>query len=156
MRDAVLSACAAADALVMAAAPADFTPPATAAHKIKKDGTGRLALELEETPDILKSVHEAGLPVIRVAFAAETQRVVEYAREKLLRKGVHLIAANDVTAEGAGFGTDTNLVTILDAEGRSEELPLLSKYDVAIRILDRIVALLGEQRTRRMQEAQPA
>jgi phosphopantothenoylcysteine decarboxylase/phosphopantothenate--cysteine ligase len=146
LRDAVLAACAGADALIMAAAPADFSPAASAEHKIKKDGSGRLVLELEETPDILRAVQEAGLPVVRVAFAAETQRVVEYAREKLLRKGVHLIAANDVTAEGAGFGTDTNLVTLLDAEGGTEQLPLLSKYDVGTRILDRVAALLGRGR----------
>jgi phosphopantothenoylcysteine decarboxylase/phosphopantothenate--cysteine ligase len=145
MRDAVLAACRQADALVMAAAPADFSPTAAAEHKIKKDGSGRLVLELEETPDILRAVQQAGLDVVRVAFAAETQRVVEYAREKLLRKGVQLVAANDVTAPGAGFGTDTNLVTLIDAAGTVEALPLLPKYDVAMRILDRVVALLRER-----------
>ena len=143
LRDAVLAACREADALVMAAAPADFTPAGTAEHKIKKDGSGRLALELTETPDILQAVHDAALPVIRVGFAAESQHVVEYARAKVARKGLHLIAANDITAEGAGFGTDTNLVTLIDADGRVEALPLLSKYEVAQRILDRVAALLA-------------
>lgn len=147
MRDAVLEACRQADALIMAAAPADFAPTAAAEHKIKKDGSGRLVLELEETPDILRAVQQAGLDLVRVAFAAETHRVVEYAREKLLRKGVHLVAANDVTAPGAGFGTDTNLVTLIDAAGNVESLPLLPKYDVAMRILDRVAALLRERRT---------
>jgi phosphopantothenoylcysteine decarboxylase/phosphopantothenate--cysteine ligase len=143
MRDAVLAVCAKADTLIMAAAPADFTPAAAAEHKIKKDGSGRLALELEETPDILKSVHEAGLPVIRVGFAAESRNLIAYAREKVARKGLHLIAANDITAAGAGFGTDTNLVTLLDEQGRAEQLPLLPKYDVSMRILDRVAALLA-------------
>ena len=149
MRDAVLAACAGADALIMAAAPADFTPAEAAEHKIKKDGSGRLVLELEETPDILQAVHRAGLPVVRVGFAAESRNLVEYARSKVERKGLDFIAANDITAEGAGFGTDTNLVTLLDAEGRAAPLPLLPKYDVALRILDRVVSLLEERETQR-------
>jgi phosphopantothenoylcysteine decarboxylase/phosphopantothenate--cysteine ligase len=156
MRDAVLAACAGADALIMAAAPADFTLALSAEHKIKKDGTGHLTLELEETPDILKSVHEANLPVVRVGFAAESRDLLAYAREKVTRKGLHLIAANDVTAEGAGFGTDTNLVTLLDAEGGVEDLPLLSKYEVAGRLLDRVAALLAEGRQLSRQDAKSA
>jgi phosphopantothenoylcysteine decarboxylase/phosphopantothenate--cysteine ligase len=156
MRDAVLTACAGADALIMAAAPADFTPAQRAEHKIKKDGTGRLTLALAETPDILKAVHEANLPVVRVGFAAESRDLLAYAREKVARKGLHLIAANDVTAEGAGFGTDTNLVTLLDAEGRAEPLPLLPKYEVAMRLLDRVAALLAEGRHLLRQDAQGA
>jgi phosphopantothenoylcysteine decarboxylase/phosphopantothenate--cysteine ligase len=143
MRDAVVGACMHADAVVMAAAPADFTPVATAEHKIKKDGSGRLVLELEETPDILRSLQQAGVPSVRVGFAAESHNVVEYAREKILRKGIDFIAANDITAEGAGFGTDTNLVTLIGADGSIERLPLLPKYDVAMRILDRVAALLA-------------
>jgi phosphopantothenoylcysteine decarboxylase/phosphopantothenate--cysteine ligase len=146
MRDAVLAACAHADALIMAAAPADFTPARAAEHKIKKDGSGRLVLELEETPDILLAVHRAGLPVVRVGFAAESRNLVEYAREKVARKGLDLIVANDITAEGAGFGTDTNLVTLLDAAGGREDLPLMSKYDVAQRILDRVAERLATGR----------
>lgn len=145
LRDAVLAACRTADALIMAAAPADFSPALSAEHKIKKDGSGLLTLDLEETPDILLAVQQSGLPVLRVAFAAETQRVVEYAQAKLLRKGVDLIAANDVTAEGAGFGTDTNLVTLIGVDGTVEQLPLLSKYDVSLRILDRVAVLLRDR-----------
>ncbi len=143
MRDVVLELCAGADALIMAAAPADFTPAAAAEHKIKKDGSGRLLLELEETPDILRAVHDAGLPVVRVGFAAESQNLLAYARDKVARKGLDLIVANDITAVGAGFGTDTNLVTLIDASERVESLPLLSKYDVAMRILDRVAGLLA-------------
>ena len=142
MCNAVLEVCRAADALIMSAAPADFTPGTAAEHKIKKDGSGRLTLTLEETPDILKAVHEARLPVVRVGFAAESQNLVEYARDKVVRKGLDLIAANDITAEGAGFGVDTNLVTLIDAGGHVDQLPLLSKYDVAQRILDRVADIL--------------
>ena len=143
LRDAVMEHCCHADALVMSAAPADFSPVSSADHKIKKDGSGRLLLEMEETPDILKTVHEAGLPLVKVGFAAETRAVVQYAQEKVLRKGLDFIAANDVTAQGAGFGTDTNLVTLIDAGGGIEDLPLMSKYDVGMRILDRVAALLA-------------
>jgi phosphopantothenoylcysteine decarboxylase / phosphopantothenate---cysteine ligase len=145
LRDAVLAACAVADALIMAAAPADFTPATAAEHKIKKDGSGRLSLALEETPDILQAVRDAGLSVARIGFAAESRNLIEYARDKVARKGLAMIVANDITAEGAGFGTDTNLVTLVDATGHAEELPLLSKYDVAVRILDRVAALLHER-----------
>lgn len=146
MRDAVLAAAAAADALIMAAAPADFTPGAAAEHKIKKDGSGWLTLELEETPDILQAVHRAGLPVVRVGFAAESRDVVAYARDKVARKGLDLIAANDITAEGAGFGADTNIVTLVDAAGEAVQLPIMTKYEVAMRILDRVAALLERGR----------
>ncbi len=142
LRDAVLAACADADALIMSAAPADFTPAASAEHKIKKDGSGRLLLALEETPDILQAVRDSGLPVLRVGFAAESRDLEQYAREKVARKGLALIVANDITATDAGFGTDTNRVSIFDATGGAEHLPLLSKYDVACRILDRVAALL--------------
>ena len=144
MRDAVLAACAAADALIMAAAPADFQPAQSAAHKIKKDGRN-LQLELEPTPDILQAVAEAGLPVVRVGFAAETRDLLAYAREKMARKGLDLIVANDVTAADAGFGVDTNRVTVLDREDGVEEWPLLSKAAVAHRILDRVRRALQDR-----------
>jgi phosphopantothenoylcysteine decarboxylase/phosphopantothenate--cysteine ligase len=146
MRDAVLDACRDADALILAAAPADFTPAASAEHKIKKDGSGHLSLSLAETPDILQAVRDAGLPVLRVGFAAESRDLVAYAREKVVRKGLAFIVANDITAAGAGFGTDTNLVTLIGPDGEPEHLPLLSKYDVAMRILDRVAGLLAGYR----------
>jgi phosphopantothenoylcysteine decarboxylase/phosphopantothenate--cysteine ligase len=145
MLDAVLAACREADALVMAAAPADFTPAYAAGHKIKKDGSGRLRLELEETPDILKAVYEAKLPVVRVGFAAETDDLLANAREKIGRKGLDFILANDVTAADAGFGVDTNRVTLLDRHGAVEEWPLLSKLDVAHRILDHVRTVLQQR-----------
>lgn len=137
MRDAVLDACRDADALIMAAAPADFQVASAAEHKIKKNGS-RLTLELEITPDILGAVHQAGLPLLRVGFAAETRDLVAYARDKVARKGLDLIVANDVSAADAGFGVDTNRVTLIDRAGAVDEWPLMSKAEVAHRLLDRV------------------
>jgi phosphopantothenoylcysteine decarboxylase/phosphopantothenate--cysteine ligase len=146
MRDAVLEQVADADGLVMAAAVADYQPPEALGQKIKRKDRDGLDLSLVRTPDILAEVG-ARPGLIKVAFAAESHDVVGYARQKIASKGVDLIAANDITAAGAGFGTETNRVTIIDRSGAEEELPLLSKYDVAWRILDRVVALLGRPTT---------
>jgi phosphopantothenoylcysteine decarboxylase/phosphopantothenate--cysteine ligase len=150
MRDAVLRAVIddGADALVMAAAVADFRPSTTASAKLAR-GDG-LTLELQPTEDILA---EAGArardldprPVI-VGFAAEAGSL-ERAPEKLRRKAADLLVANDVSEAGSGFGTDTNRVVILGADGSRAELPLLAKREVADRLLDRVVALLDERRT---------
>ncbi|HXH22263.1 MAG TPA: bifunctional phosphopantothenoylcysteine decarboxylase/phosphopantothenate--cysteine ligase CoaBC [Dehalococcoidia bacterium] len=142
MRRAVLEATEDADVLVMAAAVSDFRPAEVAAEKIKKR-EGGLVLELRENEDFF---HEVPDRVIKVAFAAETQDVVANARLKPLSHGhLDLICANDVSAEDSGFAVDTNRVTILDAEGGVEELPLLTKYEVAHRILDRVVGLLASR-----------
>ncbi len=138
MQDAVAAHCQGADVLIMAAAVADYQPASTAEQKIKRTGEG-LILALTETPDVLASVRG---DFVRVGFAAESQELVENAQEKLRRKGLDLIVANDITAEGSGFGSDTNKVTILDAHGGIESLPLLPKYEVAHRVLDQVVALL--------------
>ncbi|HKS92550.1 MAG TPA: bifunctional phosphopantothenoylcysteine decarboxylase/phosphopantothenate--cysteine ligase CoaBC, partial [Tepidiformaceae bacterium] len=114
------------DAVIMAAAPADFRPDAAAGQKIKKQpGQERLALELVLNPDIIATLPGGG---VRVGFAAETENLAEYARRKLASKRLHFIVANDVTAAGSGFGTETNEVVILHDDGRVEELPLQSKY----------------------------
>lgn len=137
MHRAVADALVGADVLVMAAAVADYRPASVAAQKIKKSGAA-VKIELEPTTDILAAtvgVGESGL--IRVGFAAETNDMLENARSKLDRKGLHLIVANDVTEEGSGFGTDTNRVVLLHRDGRREDLPLLSKLDVAHEILTR-------------------
>jgi len=143
-----------ADALVMAAAVADFSPIRVSPVKVSR-GEG-LTLELESTPDLLAEVarivsgtDSAGAatraPVeprpVLVGFAAETGSL-ERAPEKLRAKGVDLLVANDVAEAGSGFGTDTNRVSILDAAGARDDLPLLSKREVADRILDRIAAAL--------------
>jgi len=133
------------DALVMAAAVADFTPAAPADRKIPR-GDG-LSLELTPTPDLLAEVgaqaasRAGGPPPVLVGFAAETGSL-DRAAGKLASKGVDLLVANDVSEPGSGFGTDTNRVTILDRAGAREELPLLPKREVADRILDRIAHAL--------------
>jgi phosphopantothenoylcysteine decarboxylase/phosphopantothenate--cysteine ligase len=141
MRDAILPVCDDADALVMAAAVADFYPVETAAQKIKKTGD-QLSLELNRTPDILVEIarlREAGCgPKVVVGFAAETEDLLTNAREKLKRKGLDLIAANDVSAADAGFAVDTNRVTLLSADGGAESLPLMTKDEVAHEIWDRL------------------
>jgi phosphopantothenoylcysteine decarboxylase/phosphopantothenate--cysteine ligase len=145
MRDAVLSASDGADALVMAAAVADYRPVQAVAQKIKKTGD-QLNLQLSRTPDILAEVarlREAGRgPSVAVGFAAETEDLLENARDKLERKRLDLIAANDVSAIDAGFAVDTNRVTLLSADGVVEALPLMAKEDVAHQIWDRVCQLL--------------
>jgi len=142
MRDAVLSACAGADALLMAAAVSDFRPAAAGEQKIKKGEAG-LLLELAQTDDILSEVPDT---LVKVGFAAETEDLLANAAKKLAAKRLDLICANDVSAADAGFGADTNRVTILDRAGGRQELPLLSKYEVAQRVLDRVAALLSQRR----------
>ncbi|MBW7933611.1 MAG: bifunctional phosphopantothenoylcysteine decarboxylase/phosphopantothenate--cysteine ligase CoaBC [Gemmatimonadaceae bacterium] len=141
MAAAVREALAAADVLVMAAAPADFRPRDFAAQKIKK-GASAPAIALEFTTDILKSTRDsrpAGCVV--VGFALETQDLEAGARKKLAAKECDLIVANRVE-EGAGFGTDTNRVILLGRDGAREELPLLPKSDVADALLDRVAGLV--------------
>ena len=142
MRDAVLSACAGSDALLMAAAVSDFRPAAAGEQKIKKGEAG-LLLELAQTDDILSEVPDT---LVKVGFAAETEDLLANAAKKLAAKRLDLICANDVSAADAGFGADTNRVTILDRAGGRQELPLLSKYEVAQRVLDRVAALLSQRR----------
>jgi len=140
MRDAVLTHLADCDALIMAAAVADYRPEQAQAHKIKK-GSGGMQLALARTSDILLEVAgqrpQSGRPRLVVGFAAETEELIAHAQEKLERKRLDFIVANDVTAPDSGFGTDTNRVVILDAAG-SEALPLMSKEELADRILDRV------------------
>jgi phosphopantothenoylcysteine decarboxylase/phosphopantothenate--cysteine ligase len=143
MRDAVAEATADADVLVMAAAVADYMPKAPVGQKIKKETAGSgLTLELVRTPDILAEVKGS---FIKVGFAAETENVVENARRKLESKKVDLFVANDVTAADSGFAVDTNRVTIISRDGKTESLPLMSKREVADRILDRVVGLMGKK-----------
>jgi len=140
MRTAVLDACVGADALVMAAAVSDYKPSQVAEQKIKKSGAGDvLTLEMVKNPDFFVEV-PAG--VLRIGFAAETENLIDNARAKVDAKSLSLIVANDVTKEGSGFGTDTNQVTLINAKGEAEELPLLSKYEVGHHILDRTLELL--------------
>lgn len=128
-----------ADALIMAAAVADYRPVSTARDKIKKK-QDILTLELEPTPDILGSIKGN---FIKVGFAAESSNLMENARQKLQQKELDLIVANDITASNSGFGVDNNRVTIIERGGKIDTLPLLPKREVADRILDRVAKLLG-------------
>tara|TARA_B100000029_G_scaffold497975_1_gene566193 strand:- start:17174 stop:18412 length:1239 start_codon:yes stop_codon:yes gene_type:complete len=133
-----------ADVLIMAAAPADFSPSKSAKQKLKKTDLSEkgLILTLEPTTDILANLNGPG---IRVGFAAETEHIDKYAKEKLKAKKLHFIVANDVSADGSGFNTETNEVTIFSKNGDAEQIPLLSKYTVAHKILDRIARLIDSE-----------
>ncbi|MFY9814563.1 MAG: bifunctional phosphopantothenoylcysteine decarboxylase/phosphopantothenate--cysteine ligase CoaBC [Dehalococcoidales bacterium] len=138
MKDAVVKAVAKTDALIMAAAVADYAPKTVAAQKIKK-GTGGMTLELVKTPDILSAVKGN---FAKVGFAAETQDLIANAKKKLVNKSLDIIVANDVTVKDSGFGAETNKVTILKKDGKMEDLPLMSKREVAEKILDNVAKLL--------------
>jgi len=130
-----------ADITVAAAAPADYRPATVAPSKIKKTGD-ELTITLVKNPDIIAELGRRKRPgQVTVAFAAETDDLIANARQKLVQKNADFVVANDVTAEGAGFGTETNRVVFVTAEA-ADELPLMSKRDVADRILDRAAALL--------------
>ena len=131
-----------ADVLVMAAAPADFRPASPANAKIKKTSAPS-AVTLAPTPDILQATHGARRAgAVIVGFALETERAVESGRDKLAAKDLDLIVVNDATEAGAGFGVDTNRVTLLARDGSQECLPLMSKDEVADAILDRVEELI--------------
>ena len=146
MADAVLAECQDADALLMAAAVADFRPAQVAGEKIKKQN-GLPTLELAANPDILLLVAEQrkqmGRPLVTIGFAAETHSLRENALSKLERKGLEIIVANDVGASDAGFAVETNRVTLLHRGGRVDELPLMSKAAVAERIVESLALLLN-------------
>jgi phosphopantothenoylcysteine decarboxylase/phosphopantothenate--cysteine ligase len=138
MKPVVAKAVARADALIMAAAVADYQPKEVARAKIKKQSPS-LTLELVRTPDILAEVKGS---FIKVGFAAESKDIITNARQKLIKKQLDLVVANDITDPESGFGADTNRVTLIDRDGKVENLPLLTKREVANRILDRIAELL--------------
>ena len=165
LRDAVRAAVHEADVLVMAAAVADYRPETAATEKIKKGSAaenrdGSLSLRLVRNPDILAELAELAASgvdgaagAVRVGFAAETTDVAANAADKLRRKHLALLVANDVGKPGSGFGTTTNEVTLYHADGRVEPLPLLPKSEVAAAIWDRIVPLLRGDEQREGREA---
>ena len=138
MQETIRNAARGADALVMAAAVADYRPAEAAESKLKKRDAGEpgMALELVENPDVIASIDAPHL--LKVGFAAETDDLIANARAKIEKKGLAFIAANDVTQTDAGFQAETNRVVLLDASGEAERLPLLHKYDVGVRILERL------------------
>lgn len=147
MLDATLALLPETDVLISAAAIADFRPAVTHDTKLKKEGGAEI--RLERTEDVLKHVAakraEIGMPRLVVGFAAETSDLVANARSKMERKSLEMIVLNDVTAKDAGFGVDTNRVTILTRDGGVESLPLMDKEAVAYHILHRVRGLLGAQ-----------
>ena len=138
MCDAVLEHVKAADALIMAAAVADYRPSSQAEQKIKKSGDD-LSIALTRTTDILQAAKGS---FVRVGFSAESQDLLKNAKAKVQSKDLDLIVANDITDPDSGFGRDTNKVALIGRDLQVEELPVLSKYEVSNRILDRVLALL--------------
>jgi phosphopantothenoylcysteine decarboxylase/phosphopantothenate--cysteine ligase len=142
MHEAVKKAVNKADVLIMAAAVADYRPKKVYKSKIKRQQVSSLTLELERTPDILAEVKGKFL---RVGFAAESENLVANAKDKLEKKRLDLIVANDITAVASGIGADTNQVVIIGSKGKVEKLPLLPKREVADRILDKVIQFLAKR-----------
>jgi phosphopantothenoylcysteine decarboxylase/phosphopantothenate--cysteine ligase len=137
-------------AVIMAAAVADFRPKHLVSQKIRKQGRADQTLDLEQTTDILASLSAKRTTQLMIGFAAETHDLIAHAKHKLTAKGLDLIVANDVTAEGAGFGSDQNAATLIDRQGNMRELPLMPKRALADAILDRAQELF---RTRQASHA---
>lgn len=133
------------DILIMAAAPADFTPSSRAVHKIKKRDLERISLELLPERDILASMGAKKGERVLIGFAAETENLLENAVLKLEKKHLDMIAANDITASGAGFQSDTNSVTLIFSSGTVKDSGLLSKMDVADWLLDETVDYIASK-----------
>jgi phosphopantothenoylcysteine decarboxylase/phosphopantothenate--cysteine ligase len=142
MKKAVNGAVRKADALLMVAAVADYRPEKAAGAKIKKGSRQDLTLKLVKTPDILGEVRGNFL---KVGFAAESEDIIANAKRKLSEKKLDLIVANDITAPDGGFDVDTNRVVIIDKKGKTEELPLMSKREVADRVLDRVRGMMDSR-----------
>ena len=140
MQAALQAECAHADALIMASAVADWRPSSISEQKVKKGKSDAWTVDLIKNPDIIAGI--SGERLVKVGFAAESEDLLANAESKLLSKGLHLIAANDITAEDSGFGVDTNRVILLDREGGKQSLPLMSKYAVGCAILDRVADYL--------------
>ncbi|CAI8935659.1 bifunctional phosphopantothenoylcysteine decarboxylase/phosphopantothenate--cysteine ligase CoaBC [Priestia megaterium] len=141
MLEAVMQRYHEADVVIKSAAVADYRPKHVFDQKMKKQ-PGEAVLELERTTDILRTLGERKEHQLLVGFAAETEQVDEYAQKKLASKNLDMIVANNVMTEGAGFGTDTNIVTLYKRSGESKELPILSKHDVATEVLQEVKEML--------------
>ena len=136
MKKVIETECDGADALIMAAAVADWKPLKQLDSKAKKSASDTWSLDLVKNPDIIGSIRSDGL--IKVGFAAESENLIENGKSKVKSKNLDFIVANDITAKDSGFSVDTNKVTIIHANGNIESLPLMSKYDVGHSILDRV------------------
>jgi phosphopantothenoylcysteine decarboxylase/phosphopantothenate--cysteine ligase len=142
MLTAVLSACEGADAVVMAAAVADYTPVHPAVDKVKKGAADEFTVELAKTEDILAATPRG---LLRIGFAAESTNLIQYAQAKLDGKALDFIVANDITVPNSGFGADNNKVSIVSHQG-VEDIPMMSKYGVATEILNRVAQRLATTR----------
>jgi len=146
MYQAVLKYFETADVVIKTAAVADYRPKVTFEHKVKKQAGDR-NIKLERTNDILFELGQRKTNQLLVGFAAETDHLEEYAKKKLLNKNADMIVANNVKTEGAGFGTDTNIVTLFKRFGEVISLPLMSKNEVAVKIIEEITSLLRDMKT---------
>ena len=142
MYEAVINEYSQANIVIKAAAVADYRPKNPGNEKIKKNDQ-ELNLVLEKNPDILWELGQQKKDQFLVGFAAETNHLIEYAKEKFEKKNLDLIVANDVTQEGAGFGTDTNIITLITRGGEARSLPLMSKREAAHAVLDKIGELIS-------------
>ena len=139
MRDALNHECLDADAVIMAAAVADWRVAEVAGRKVKKGDSDAWTIDLVKNPDLIAGISSE--KIVKVGFAAETESLVENAKSKLVSKDLDLIVANDITATDAGFASDDNRVIILDRKGGIDRLPLMSKYDVGVEVLNRVLPL---------------
>jgi phosphopantothenoylcysteine decarboxylase/phosphopantothenate--cysteine ligase len=146
MRDAAMAGMEEASIVIKAAAVADYRPVTSSREKIKKEKTREMTVHLQKNPDILAELGQVKGERTLVGFAAETEDLLENARKKLVEKNLDLIVANDVTQAGAGFDVDTNIVRLLYRDGAVEDLPQLSKDEVAHALLDRIAVMRGKDR----------
>jgi phosphopantothenoylcysteine decarboxylase / phosphopantothenate---cysteine ligase len=145
MREAVMAHLEKSSVVVKSAAVADYRPAGFSDSKIKKTDKP-LEIRLERNPDIISEVGKIKGNRILVGFAVETDNLVRYATKKMIEKNMDLIVANDITQPGAGFQAETNIVKILDRDGGSVDLPLMDKMDVAARVLDRVLELIGKRK----------
>ena len=141
MLDAVMAAYPDVDIVIKAAAVADYRPRDVADQKIKKKNDDAMVVVMDKNPDILKTLGQNKTHQVLIGFAAETQNLIENATEKVNKKNLDMIVANDVSAAGAGFNTDTNIVKFLYADGRLEALDIMPKTEVANRILDEALTI---------------
>ena len=137
------------DGVLMAAAVSDYRPASHWQNKIKKESREKLVVELVQNPDILKELGEKKTNKILVGFCAETKDLEKEARKKLITKDLDLVVANDITLEGAGFEVDTNVVTLIDGEGKKEALSKRSKREVAQKVWDKIKWLMEARKITR-------
>ena len=141
MGEVITRECHSADALVMAAAVADWRPVQVSTTKMKKNDSANWSIDLIRNPDILEGIKEGN--IIKVGFAAETENLIENGKSKVKSKGLDFIVANDITKPDSGFSVDTNKVVIIHSNGTVEKLPLMQKYEVGNAILDRVKTGFG-------------